>query len=139
MKVGLREWDFDVVVVEGVVDSFVGFADESHFFLYEHPHHHHEVDARVAKSRESHAHRSAFFHQVGLLFASGVDDLVDAVDEQFAHLLHVGAISHADRYLHHFVFVVTGEVLEVFAEQLRVEEGNHATVAGDNLSALIGD
>ena len=137
--VALREGYFDVVFAQGVVDGFLDACGEGELFLDEHPDAHLEVHAAVAEVAEGDADGDVGVRD-GL--TGGVHLLAkrrDGLDEQAAHLFHVGAVGHADGYLDKLVAVVARHVLEVLAEEGAVEECDDAAVGSSDLRALVGD
>ena len=139
VDVALREGDFDVVVVEGVVDGFHAEAGEADLLFDEHPDAYFQVDAALAKTGEGDADGLLGVDEQlsgGVLTLTG---FVEVGDDELPHLFYIGAVGHADGNLDELVVVVAREVLEVLAEEGAVEERDDAAVGSDDLGALVGD
>ena len=129
MYIALWEWDFDVVVLEGLEDGFHDVADYVYLFDGIDPADDLEVDAAVAKLCEDYL---GGLFLVDILVAQFlVYGFLDEADD----LTHVGAIGYTEWYHGEYVAMVLREVLVVLGEELGVGEGYDGTVDGVDQSS----
>ena len=83
----LREWNLDVVLVECIVDAFHNLAVVHILCEYIHPDQNLECDATVVE---------AFQHYLDAFLMIDTVELVQGIGENLLHMLHIGAISHAN-------------------------------------------
>lgn len=125
MNIALWEWNFDVVLVQRVVDALHDVADGIDLPDGVYPTKQVEVDAIVAKLREDHLYSLQGIQVAMMHFHYGILD-------ELGDVLHIGSIGHTEGNQREHVAVILGEVLVVLGEELGVGEGNHRTVDGLN-------
>ena len=136
----LGEWDFDVVVLKGLVDYFFYFCDEFDFFDYEDPDCHVEVYTAVAKAVEHDQHIVAVVHvhDITSVFV-GELQIEHGFAQYLSYLFYIYAVSYSYGHFDEFVGIVTCKVTEIVGKERSVKEGHHAIVGGDDLYTLVGD
>ena len=138
VHINLREGDFDLMLVERIVDNLTSTREKRCSLLNEHPAYNDKVDAAGTKIGEGNTDRGIRFEE-GATIGQDFIERSESVNHQGADLLHIAAVAYAQRYFCQLIGIVASEVFEVFVEELRVEEGNDGTIEGADLGALIGN
>ena len=90
MYILLREWNFNAILVQGIVNGAQYIADNICFLCCICPHEHLEIDAGITQFTN---YRPDLFRTVNPLVIQIVDRIVDKRN----HLLQIAAISYAIR------------------------------------------
>ena len=120
MHILLWEWDFDVVLVQGVVDSSEHLAGDNASHQGFRPDVELEVNAAVAQLRD--ACKDVFRWVCAIQV-----QVVDGVFYQSLHLCNIRAVGHAEGDNLQYVAVVARQVLIVLREQLCILESDYLT------------
>ena len=138
MQVALRERNLDAVVVQGIVDEFLGTRRIGVVLLHRDALEDGQVHAVVAEVVETHLDAEVRIHDVAPVDILDQERLQRVLDD-FPDGVHIDPVLDAHGDGDQLVGVVLREVLEVLVEQGRVREGHDGTVGGDDLGALVGD
>ena len=132
MYIALWERYFDVVLIQGVVDALQDVAYNIYLLHGIYPAEQLEIDAAVAELGEDGAN-------LFLLVDVGMLKIDNSILYHAAHLFHVGAVGHVERYQRQHISMIAGEVLIVLCEQLRVLESDDRAIDSFYHGAGIAD
>ena len=138
MEVSLWEWNLNVVFVQNIVDDFPCLCQPTELLVNEQPTDDEEVNTAVAEIGEHDGQGMCRADNVASVRRLGADRL-QGIKQQFPHFCDIRSIGYTHGNLVQFVLMIACQVLEILAEQSRVQEGDDRTVERGDERVLVGD
>ena len=138
MQIPLRERNGDAILVEGVVDHFLGLIPVLDMLCGKHILFDGNIHGAFTEFPEADVDAKTRIHHVPAILVLGLHYLHGLL-QHGTHLLYIRSIGHAHQDIEELVRIALGEVGEALAEEGGIEEGHRGGFLGLYLGALVID